>query len=59
MILNQLSKFLNQLLTQGPMVPRFEKLVAKKIGSKYAVALNSATSALHVGCMSLEIKKVI
>lgn len=47
----------SNFLTQGPMVPRFEKLVAKKIGSKYSVALNSATSALHVGCMSLEIKK--
>ena len=47
----------SNFLTQGSMVPRFEKLVAKKIGSKYSVALNSATSALHVGCMSLNIKK--
>ena len=47
----------SDFLTQGPMVPRFEKLIAKKIGSKYSVALNSATSALHVSCMSLEIKK--
>ena len=47
----------SNFLTQGSMVPRFEKLVAKKIGSKYSVALNSATSALHVGCMSLNVKK--
>ena len=47
----------SDFLTQGSMVPKFEKLVSKKIGSKYAVALNSATSALHVGCMSLNIKK--
>jgi|GEM_PF-3734859 len=35
-------------LTQGPQVPRFEDLVASYCGASYAVATNSATSALHV-----------
>lgn len=34
-------------LTQGPAVERFEKLLAKKVGAKFAVAFNSGTAALH------------
>lgn len=40
-------------LTQGPMVPRFEQAVADHCGARYAVAANSATSALHVACLAL------
>jgi UDP-4-amino-4,6-dideoxy-N-acetyl-beta-L-altrosamine transaminase len=40
-------------LTQGPMVPRFERAVADYCGTPHAVAMNSATSALHVACMAL------
>lgn len=40
-------------LTQGPMVPRFERTVAEHVGARYALALNSATSALHVACLAL------
>lgn len=40
-------------LTQGPMVPRFERAVADYCGISHAVAMNSATSALHVACMAL------
>jgi UDP-4-amino-4,6-dideoxy-N-acetyl-beta-L-altrosamine transaminase len=40
-------------LTQGPMVPRFERAVAEYCGAQHAVAMNSATSALHVACMAL------
>lgn len=40
-------------LTQGPIVPQFEQLVSAYVGAKYAVAMNSATSALHVACLSL------
>ena len=47
----------SDFLTQGINVPKFEENVAKKVGAKYAIAVNSATSALHVACMSLEIKK--
>lgn len=37
-------------LTQGPAVERFERAVAEYCGVKYAVAANSATSALHIAC---------
>lgn len=40
-------------LTQGPVVPSFEHAVAARVGAGYAVALNSATSALHVACLAL------
>ncbi|PJF38315.1 MAG: UDP-4-amino-4,6-dideoxy-N-acetyl-beta-L-altrosamine transaminase, partial [Phototrophicales bacterium] len=43
----------SDFLTQGPKVPVFEQSVASKVGAKYAVALNSATSALHVACKAL------
>jgi len=39
-------------LTQGPAVERFEKTVAEYCGAKYAVAVNSATSALHIACLA-------
>jgi UDP-4-amino-4,6-dideoxy-N-acetyl-beta-L-altrosamine transaminase len=42
-------------LTQGPVVPRFEQAVAAKVGARYAVASNSATSALHCACMALDL----
>ncbi len=40
-------------LTQGPVVPNFEKIVAEYCCAKYAVAVNSATSALHIACLAL------
>ncbi len=40
-------------LTQGPAVPAFEKALADYCGSQHAVAVNSATSALHIACLSL------
>ena len=43
----------SDFLTQGPMVPRFEQDVAKHVGAEYALALNSATSALHIACLAL------
>jgi len=39
-------------LTQGPAVERFEKSVADYCGARYAVAVNSATSALHIACLA-------
>jgi UDP-4-amino-4,6-dideoxy-N-acetyl-beta-L-altrosamine transaminase len=39
-------------LTQGPTIEQFEQKVAGYCGSKYAVAVNSATSALHIACMA-------
>lgn len=43
----------SDLLTQGPTVPRFERVVADHVGAKHALAMNSATSALHVACLAL------
>lgn len=40
-------------LTQGPAVPAFEQAVADYSGAQHVVALNSATSALHVACLAL------
>lgn len=42
-------------LTQGPTVPRFEQAIASKVGAQYAVAVNSATSALHLACLALDL----
>ncbi|MGD9686119.1 MAG: UDP-4-amino-4,6-dideoxy-N-acetyl-beta-L-altrosamine transaminase [Desulfobacter sp.] len=43
----------SDFLTQGPMVPRFEQAVAAYCGTAHAVAVNSATSALHIACLAL------
>lgn len=43
----------SDFLTQGPAVPRFEQAVAEHVGSRHAVAVNSATSALHIACAAL------
>lgn len=40
-------------LTQGPAIPAFEQSVLDFTGAQYAVAVNSATSALHIACMAL------
>lgn len=42
-------------LTQGPNIPQFEQSVIAHTGAKHAVAVNSATSALHIACMALEL----
>jgi len=43
----------SQYITQGPVVDEFENALAKKVSSKFAIAHNSATSALHTACLSL------
>ena len=43
----------SDFLTQGPTVPAFETAVAAKVGAAHAVAVNSATSALHIACLAL------
>jgi UDP-4-amino-4,6-dideoxy-N-acetyl-beta-L-altrosamine transaminase len=45
----------SDFLTQGPMVPQFEQKVASFVGAKHGVAVNSATSALHIACLALEL----
>ena len=44
-------------LTQGPAVPAFESALSKYTSAEYAVAMNSATSALHVACLALGVGK--
>lgn len=42
-------------LTQGPVLPEFERAVAARVGARYATAVNSATSALHIALLALEV----
>lgn len=45
----------SDFLTQGPAVPAFEKNLAEYCGVQHAVAVNSATSALHIACLALDV----
>lgn len=47
----------SDLVTTGPKVPEFEKKIKNFLGVKYCVAVNSATSALHLACLALKLKK--
>jgi UDP-4-amino-4,6-dideoxy-N-acetyl-beta-L-altrosamine transaminase len=47
----------SDFLTQGPQVPLFEKTLADYCGVSYGVAVNSATSALHIACLALGLGK--
>lgn len=42
-------------LTQGPVAPRFEQIVSAHVGAKHALSVNSATSALHIACLALDL----
>ena len=42
-------------LTQGPNIPQFENAVLAHVKAKYAFAVNSATSALHIACLALDL----
>jgi len=46
----------SEYITQGPMVPRFEEAVANYCETEHGVAVNSATSALHIACRALGLK---
>lgn len=45
----------SDFLTQGPAVPAFEQRLAEITGAHFAIAVNSATSALHIACLALGI----
>ncbi|MGH2506239.1 MAG: UDP-4-amino-4,6-dideoxy-N-acetyl-beta-L-altrosamine transaminase [Ktedonobacteraceae bacterium] len=45
----------SDFLTQGPIVPQFEEAIAKLVGARHAVAVSSATAALHVACLALHV----
>jgi UDP-4-amino-4,6-dideoxy-N-acetyl-beta-L-altrosamine transaminase len=42
-------------LTQGPKVPEFEANIARAVRARHAVAMNNATSALHLACLALDV----
>lgn len=44
-------------LTQGPGVPQFENALAQFCEAKFGIAVNSATSALHIACLALGVSK--
>jgi len=44
-------------LTQGPQVPLFEKTINEIVKVNHSVAVNSATSALHIACLALDVGK--
>ena len=44
-------------LTQGKQVPKFENKILKLVKARYGVAVNSGSSALHVACLALGLKK--
>lgn len=47
----------SDFLTQGPKVPLFEQALKDKTHASYALAVNSATSALHIACLALGLSK--
>lgn len=47
----------SNFLTQGPVVPEFEKAICEYTRAQFAVAVNSGTSALHIACLSLGLGK--
>lgn len=47
----------SDFLTQGPLVPKFENELTKITGSRHATAVNSATSALHIACLALQVQQ--
>lgn len=47
----------SEFLTQGPQIPHFENSIKKAVKAQYAIAVNSATSALHIACLALGVGK--
>ncbi|MUL09195.1 UDP-4-amino-4,6-dideoxy-N-acetyl-beta-L-altrosamine transaminase [Aliivibrio fischeri] len=47
----------SDFLTQGPQVPAFEEALRAHTGATYSLAVNSATSALHIACLALGLGK--
>lgn len=47
----------SDFITQGPVIPAFEKAVATYCGANHSIAVNSATSALHIACRALGVSK--
>jgi len=52
-----INTLISDYLTQGPKVKEFEDKFATYVGAKYAVAVNNATSGLHLSVLALDLKK--
>ncbi len=46
----------SERITQGPKIEEFEQALAEYSGAKYAVAVNSGTSALHIACLASDVE---
>jgi len=56
--IQEVIKTLNSdFLTQGPVVNNFERNIIEKVGSEFGVAVNSATSGLHLACLALGLRQ--
>ncbi|MFL2803127.1 MAG: UDP-4-amino-4,6-dideoxy-N-acetyl-beta-L-altrosamine transaminase [Paracoccaceae bacterium] len=52
--INEVIKVLkSEMITQGPIVKRFEENICSYTSSNYSILTNSATSALHISCLAL------
>ena len=47
----------SKFLTQGNILDKFEKKISRYVGSKYAVAVSSASAGLHISCLALNLGK--
>ena len=47
----------SDFITQGPTVEKFERVVSEFCKANYGIATNSATSALHIACLSIGLGK--
>src|SRR3990167_7535458 len=55
--IDEISKVLmSEWLTQGPMISKFEEAILAYCNAKYATAVSSATAALHLACLALDLK---
>ena len=45
----------SDFLTQGQCVPAFERAIADHVGARFGTATNSATSALHIALLALDV----
>ena len=55
-IIQVINTLKSDFLTQGPLVPKFEEAIEAKFSSGHATVVNSATSALHIACLALDVR---
>src|SRR5206468_803585 len=47
----------SDFLTQGPLIPAFEKKFSEYVGAKYAVAIANGTAALHLAALAVDVNE--